>query len=70
MIKNIAAAAALALSSTLLTCAPTQAAQTSYPLPLFGYAVYSNTPLVSHAPLLHPAYHPAYFGTYIVHGLR
>ncbi|GLX21746.1 MULTISPECIES: hypothetical protein [Streptomyces] len=64
MIKNIAAAAALALSTALFTSTPAQAAPSSFPLPPFGYPVVytvTSTPSVLDAPLvLHPAYHPAY----------
>ncbi|UQX02122.1 hypothetical protein [Streptomyces sp. RerS4] len=58
MIKNIAAAAALALSSALLTCAPAQAAPHSFPLPPFGYYALAPAPLGwQAAPLLvHPGY--------------
>lgn len=72
MIKNIAAAAALALTTGLLTCAPAQAAQNSFPLPPFGYAVYSSAPgpLLWHAPLAQPAHHPLFHPAYVAYGLR
>ncbi|MCX5377068.1 hypothetical protein [Streptomyces sp. NBC_00091] len=67
MIKNIAAAAALALSTALLTFSPAQAAPSSFPLPPFGYYSLTSGPVVWHAPLsAHPAFHPAY----VVYGLR
>lgn len=63
MIKNIAAAAALALSTALLACGPAQAAAPqksgAFPLPPFGYVLLAPAP-IWHAPLIHPAYHPAY----------
>ncbi|MFG2876264.1 hypothetical protein ACGFYU_14895 [Streptomyces sp. NPDC048337] len=63
MIKNIAAAAALAFGTALLACAPAQAAAapTSFPLPPFGYTLVA-TPFW-HAPLLdHPAHAVYYYG--------
>lgn len=50
MIKNIAAAAALGLSTALITCAPAQAAAaphggSSYPWPPYGYVLLAPAPL-------------------------
>ncbi|MEU3722875.1 hypothetical protein [Streptomyces sp. NPDC031705] len=74
MIKNIAAAAALAFSTALFTCTPAQAAPSPFPLPPFGYpAVYTaaSAPGVWHVPLVvHPALHPVFHPAYVVYGLN
>ncbi|MEV7522801.1 hypothetical protein [Streptomyces sp. NPDC091371] len=71
MIKNIAAAAALAFSTALLACAPAQAAapqSSSYPLPPFGYVLLAPAPLWP-APLLVQPADPGWFvyGPTVVH---
>jgi hypothetical protein len=76
MIKNIAAAAALAFATALLVCSPAQAAAPAthaapaatqgFPLPPFGFYTVLPAPLIWHAPLIHRAY-PA---TYVVHHLH
>ncbi|MFD9725748.1 hypothetical protein [Streptomyces sp. NPDC059072] len=49
MIKNIAAAAVLAFSSALITCAPAQAAApqsgSAYPWPPYGHVLLAPAPL-------------------------
>ncbi|MFD7257264.1 hypothetical protein [Streptomyces sp. NPDC059874] len=64
MIKNIAAAAALAFSSALITCAPAQAAapqSSSYPLPPYGYVLLAPSPFWPAPLLVHPAHPAAWF---------
>ncbi|WP_329381966.1 hypothetical protein OG625_18425 [Streptomyces sp. NBC_01351] len=64
MIKNIAAAAALAFSTAFLTCAPAQAAapqSNSYPLPPYGYVLLAPSPLWPAPLLLQPAHPAAWF---------
>ncbi|MFJ4775063.1 hypothetical protein [Streptomyces sp. NPDC088762] len=60
MIKNIAAAAALAFGTVLLACAPAQAAPAapaSFPLPPYGFVSILPGPLGGPALLLgHPAH--------------
>ncbi|MFJ8012081.1 hypothetical protein [Streptomyces sp. NPDC096339] len=49
MIKNIAAAAALAFTSALITCSPAQAAApqsgSAYPWPPYDYVLLASAPL-------------------------
>ncbi|MFF4365152.1 hypothetical protein [Streptomyces sp. NPDC001594] len=67
MIKNIAAAAALALGAGLLTCIPAQAAQNSVPFP--PPAGYPLVLTLAPAPLLWPAV-PLVQPAYVVYGVN